>query len=49
MNLLCQRPQDELALRDADMRDLQALVVYFLVTVEQNVQIDVSWALVDHL
>jgi len=47
--LLGQRPQDELAFRDADMGDLEPVVVNFLIPVQQDVQINVAGSLVDDL
>lgn len=46
---LCQRAEHELSLRDANVRDLESVVVDDLVLVEEDIKIDIPRSLVDHL
>lgn len=48
-DLLRQGPQDELALRDADMGNIETLVLDLFVTVEQDVKVYVAGAFIDDL
>lgn len=46
---LCQRTEYKLPLRDADVWDLESLVVDNLILVEKNIKVYIPWALVNHL
>ena len=46
-DLLGERPQNELALSDADMGHIETLMTNDLVTIEQNIEINIPRPLVD--
>lgn len=46
---LCQRAEHKLPLRDANVWDLESVVVDDLILVEEDIKIDIPWPLVNHL
>lgn len=48
-NILGEWPEHKLSLGDADVRDLEAIMVDLEILVQENIEIDVPGPLVDHL
>ena len=49
MHSLCQRAKYELPFWDANMWNLEPLMVYGLIIIQQNIEVDIPWAFVDQL
>lgn len=49
LNILGEGSENEFALRDANVWDIQPLVVYDLIIVQEDIQIDVAGSLVNYL